>query len=157
LAALICAGLLTVSYTAKAVDEAASKNIGAAGKKVNVAKSFRVSQLTGMNVKNSEGESLGSVEDIVMDVESGKIAYVALSFGGVFGVGDKLFAVPYNQMKFTHGKEEMYFVLNVPKDRLKAAPGFDKDNWPDFADPQWIKSVDDFYGNGVAVDVKVQR
>ena len=150
LAALICAGLLAASYTAVAIDDIP-------GKKVGVAKSFRASQLTGLNVKNSEGESLGTVEDIVMDVESGKVAYVALSFGGLFGVGDKLFAVPYRQMKFMHGKDEMYFVLNVPKDRLKAAPGFNKSNWPDFADPQWMKSIDDFYGNGVAVDVRIQR
>jgi sporulation protein YlmC with PRC-barrel domain len=147
LAATLCAVLLAVSYTASAVDIPT--------KKVGVAKSFRASKLTGLSVKNTEGESLGSVEDIVMDVESGKVAYVALSFGGVFGVGDKLFAVPYRQMKFMHGKDEMYFVLNVPKDRLKAAPGFDKNNWPDFADPSWMKTIDDFYG--VAVDVKIQR
>jgi sporulation protein YlmC with PRC-barrel domain len=147
LAATLCAVLLAVSYTASGVDIPT--------KKVGVDKSFRASKLTGLNVKNSEGETLGSVEDIVMDVESGKVAYVALSFGGVFGVGDKLFAVPFRQLKFMHGKDEMYFVLNVPKDRLKAAPGFDKSNWPDFADPHWMKTIDDFYG--VAVDVKIHR
>jgi sporulation protein YlmC with PRC-barrel domain len=117
--------------------------------KVGAAKSFRASQLIGLAVKNSENDTLGSVEDIVMDVESGKVAYVALSFGGVLGIGDKLFAVPYRQLEFMHGQEEMYFVLKVPKDRLKTAPGFDKNKWPNFADPAWTKSINSYYGENL--------
>ena len=143
LSLLLCGFVAMASAAALAADEPATQ-------KVEVAKSFRASQLNGLDVKNSAGEVLGSVEDTVIDVANGKVAYVALSFGGVLGIGDKLFAVPFRQVKFKHGQEEMFFVLDVAKDKLKAAPGFDKSNWPDFADPKWMESIDEFYSDEVA-------
>ena len=67
------------------------------------------------------------------------------SVGGVLGIGDKLFAIPFRELKFTHGKEEMYFVLDISKEKLDQAPGFDKSQWPDFADPQWRDKIDRYY------------
>ena len=116
------------------------------GEKIGVATSFPVkSKLTGLSVRNSAGEKLGTVEDIVINLQDGKAQYLALSFGGVLGIGSKYFAVPFNEVRFNHGKEEMYFVLDVPKEKLESAPGFDKNDWPDFADPKWRNEIDSYY------------
>jgi sporulation protein YlmC with PRC-barrel domain len=113
--------------------------------KILVAKTFQASKLIGLNVRNKEGEKLGTVHDLVLNIETGKIAYVALSVGGVLGVGEKLFAVPYNQLAFDHGKNEQFFVLDMAKEKLEAAPGFNKSDWPNFADPNWTNKIDNYY------------
>jgi sporulation protein YlmC with PRC-barrel domain len=113
--------------------------------KILVAHSFRASKLTGLNVRNREGEKLGTVNDLVVDLQTGKVSYIGLSVGGVLGVGDKLFAVPFDQVKFDHGQDEMFFVLDMTKEKLEAAPGFDQNNWPDFADPHWSERIDKYY------------
>jgi sporulation protein YlmC with PRC-barrel domain len=146
LSVAVLMGLCAVA-AAEEVNQAAAADTAKNG----TAKTFRASKLIGLTVKNSEGDKLGSVNDIVVEVDSGRIAYVALSFGGVLGIGDKLFAVPYRQIRLVREQEEMYLVLNVPKDRLKTAPGFDKNQWPDFADPYWIEKIDKYYGESVSV------
>ena len=94
-------------------------------------------------VSNPAGEKLGKIEDYMIDLESGRIAYCVLSFGGFLGVGSKLFAVPWQAMKLD--TEEHRFVLDVPKDRLKNAPGFDKGDWPGTEDREFETKVYAFY------------
>jgi sporulation protein YlmC with PRC-barrel domain len=101
--------------------------------------------LKGDSVHNSEGENLGKIEDFMLDMESGRIRYAVLSFGGIAGFGDKLFAVPPETLKIDTDKKCL--VLNVAKERLKDAPGFDKDNWPNFADNALGRDVYDYYGH----------
>ncbi len=93
------------------------------------------STLTGNAVRNAAGEDLGEIEDIMIDIDTGRIAYAVLSFGGILGMGDKLFAIPWEALQMS--QEEHNFILNVSKDMLQKAPGFDKDNWPDTSDPEW--------------------
>ncbi len=100
--------------------------------------------LAGDRVRNSGGEDLGKIEEIMIDLEGGRVAYVVLSFGGFLGIGDKLFAVPWEAL--TINAEEHEFVLNVDKKTLENAPGFDKDNWPDMADPNWGSEIHGHYG-----------
>ena len=102
------------------------------------------STLKGDAVKNLQNEDLGEIEDLMIDLANGRVAYCVLSFGGVLGVGNKLFAVPFSAMKLDLDRH--CFVLNVSKERLKQAPGFDKDNWPDMAEPTWGSSISNFYG-----------
>ncbi|RJR52974.1 MAG: PRC-barrel domain containing protein [Desulfobacteraceae bacterium] len=102
------------------------------------------STLTRDSVVNSKGENLGTIEDIMIHIDSGRIAYAVLSFGGILGIGDKLFAVPWEA--FTLDEDQHHFILNVDKQFLENAPGFDKDNWPDMADPQFKSRVYTFYG-----------
>ncbi len=102
------------------------------------------STLEGDRVKNPQGEDLGKIEDIMIDVPTGRVAYGVLSFGGVLGMGSKLFAIPWSSLMLD--EDEKNFVLNVDKERLKAAPGFDKDNWPDMADPNWRGQIYSYYG-----------
>ncbi|MBV9507214.1 MAG: PRC-barrel domain-containing protein [Acidobacteriia bacterium] len=100
--------------------------------------------LTGDAVKNTAGEDLGKIEDIMIDVPTGRVAYAVLSFGGFLGMGNKLFAVPWQAL--TVNERDHEFVLNVDKTTLENAPGFDKDNWPDMADPTWSTQVYGHYG-----------
>ena len=99
--------------------------------------------LPGNPVANANGENLGKVEAIMLDVPSGRIAYAVLSHGGILGMGSKLFAVPWQAMKLdTRNK---CFVLDVPLEVLKDAPGFDKDHWPAMADLAWAAIVHEYY------------
>jgi len=119
---------------------------GQSGEKIGVQTIFPVkNKLAGLNVRNSAGEKLGTVEDLVIDLQSGKAQYIAVSFGGVLGIGSKYFAIPFQDVRFNHGRDEMYFVLDISKDKLENAPGFDKNDWPDFADPNWKSKVDNYY------------
>ena len=99
--------------------------------------------LIGDKVRNGAREDLGKIEDLMVDLTSGRIAYAVLSFGGFLGMGNKLFAVPFRAM--TIDSAEHAFVLDVPKDRLKQAPGFDKDNWPDASDLGYRSQIYSFY------------
>ena len=95
-------------------------------------------------VKNLNGEKLGDIEDFMIDLDSGRVAYAVLSFGGVMGVGSKLFAIPWKAM--TLDTEDHAFVLDTPKEILERAPGFDKDHWPDMSDPKWGTDIHTHYG-----------
>lgn len=110
----------------------------------DVRKVMSASTLMNDKVYNTEGEDLGKIEEFMIDMESGCIAYAVLSFGGFLGLGDKLFAIPFHAMKLDEDKK--YFILNVSKERLKTAQGFDKSNWPDMADPTWGTAIHEYYG-----------
>ena len=99
--------------------------------------------LEGDKVKNRAGDDLGTLEHIMLDVPSGRIAYGVLSFGGFLGMGDKLFAIPWQALELD--TEDHAFILDVEVERLKQAPGFDKDHWPTMADEQWATQIHDYY------------
>lgn len=100
--------------------------------------------LVGNDVYNKDNESLGDIKEIMLDMRTGKVSYAVLSFGGFLGVGDKLFAVPWNAL--TLDTENKRFVLNAAKSSLENAPGFDKDKWPNMADPSWSSGIHAYYG-----------
>ena len=100
--------------------------------------------LSGEDVFNHKDEDLGDIKEIMLDMRSGRVAYAVLSFGGFLGMGEKLFAVPWNALILDTKKK--CFVLNVEKDRLKDAPGFDKDHWPNMADQSWAREIHSYYG-----------
>lgn len=101
--------------------------------------------LAGDSVVNAVGEDLGKIETIMLDVPRGRVAYAVLSFGGFLGLGDKLFAIPWEAL--TLDAERECFILDVDKERLKNAPGFDKDHWPAMADLQWASQIHTYYGS----------
>jgi sporulation protein YlmC with PRC-barrel domain len=100
--------------------------------------------LLGENVVNNQDEDLGEIKEIMIDMRNGEIAYAVLSFGGVLGMGEKLFAVPWQALDLDTVNKR--FVLDVDKERLKTAPGFDKDAWPDMGDIAYIEEIHTFYG-----------
>ena len=100
--------------------------------------------LIGDPVVNRNGENLGKIEDLMIEPERSRVSYAVLSFGGFLGMGNKLFAVPLQAMELSRADKR--FVLDVDKERLKNAPGFDKDQWPDFADPAYGQKLYSYYG-----------
>ncbi len=96
--------------------------------------------LIGDKVINLSGEELGSVKELMIDLDEGRVAYAVLSFGGVMGIGDKLFAIPWDALDLD--TEQHAFLLNIDKAALENAPGFDKDNWPDNAQYEAGKLLD---------------
>lgn len=102
------------------------------------------SSLASNDVVNLQNEDLGGIKDVMLEPRSGRINYAVLSFGGFLGLGEKLFAVPWSAMTLDRNKR--CFVLDVSKDRLKDAPGFDRDVWPDMADPEWTAKIHTYYG-----------
>ena len=117
-------------------------------KKADPDKKYRrvlaASTLAGDSVRNSAGEDLGKVDQIMIDIPSGRVAYAVLSFGGVLGMGNKLFAVPWSALRVD--EDEKSFILDVDKTKLEKAPGFDKSNWPNMADTTWGSEVSRYYG-----------
>ncbi|TVS15470.1 MAG: PRC-barrel domain containing protein [Gammaproteobacteria bacterium] len=99
--------------------------------------------IAGDEVCNMQDEKLGTIQDIMLDLQTGKIRYAVLSSGGFLGMGDRLFAVPWSEFK--QDKENKRFLLDVNTERLKQAPGFDKDNWPNMADAGWNTAVESYY------------
>jgi sporulation protein YlmC with PRC-barrel domain len=102
------------------------------------------STLKGDRVVNRQGEDLGKIEDLMIDLDRGRIAYAVLSFGGILGLGDKLFAIPWEALSVD--TVEKRFILAISKELLDKAPGFDKNHWPDMADPAWGAQLYTYYG-----------
>lgn len=101
------------------------------------------STLIGDNVQNAAGEDLGKIEEFMIDLDTGQVAYAVLSFGGFMGMGEKFFAVPWRSLHLDTDRK--VFILNVDKDRLKNAPGFDKNHWPDMANREWGRTIYSYY------------
>jgi len=101
------------------------------------------STITGDEVCNMKDEKLGKIQDIMLDINEGKIRYAVLSSGGFMGMRDRLFAVPWKALKLD--KENKRFLLDVDLERLKNAPGFNKDEWPNMADTTWSSTVESYY------------
>jgi sporulation protein YlmC with PRC-barrel domain len=121
--------------------------------------SVRGSELLGLNVENRAGDSVGEINDIVMNVENGRAAYAAISVGGFLGIGDKLFAIPYDAIAIEPTDSDadatndaggnvaddlgdFVAILDVNPDSFDNANGFDQDNWPNMADDSWRTSND---------------
>lgn len=103
------------------------------------------SKIIGEAVINRQNENLGKIHELVIDAKDGRLAYAVLSFGGFMGMGNKLFAMPWKAFDFAAGENKL--ILNVDKEKLKAAPGFDQDSkWPDFADRAWGTGIYTYYG-----------
>lgn len=101
------------------------------------------SSLQGERVANIRDEALGEIWNIMIDASAGRVAYAVLSFGGVTGMGDRPFAVPWSALTLDTDRE--CCVLDIDEEHLQDAPGFDKDQWPSMTDPRWMDEVHSFY------------
>jgi hypothetical protein len=111
--------------------------------KIKIKKILRADHIAGIPVSNPERDDIGEIEDVVIDLEKGDVAYAVLHFHTWFQ--DKLFAVPWAELSLTHDEHGRYFVLDTTRERLKSAPGFDPDDWPDVASDEWREEVDAHY------------
>ena len=81
---------------------------------------IRARKVIGTNVKDSTGQKLGEVEDIVLDKQSNQIMFAIVGFGGVLGMGEKFHPVPWSTLNYDSGEDS--YVVNLSKEQLKAAP-----------------------------------
>lgn len=100
--------------------------------------------LEGNKVVDPSGEEIGTIDHIMLDVLGGRIAYAVMAMGGFLGIGEKLHALPWSAL--TLDTRRKCFVLGVEKERIKEAPGFDKEHWPTMANSQWATSIHEYYG-----------
>jgi sporulation protein YlmC with PRC-barrel domain len=100
--------------------------------------------LIGDHIHNLKDEHLGTVKEIMLDMQTGQVAYVVMASGGVLTIGEKLFAIPWEALTLDTANHQMR--LNIDKDRIENAPGFDKDHWPDMANQAWATEVHNYYG-----------
>lgn len=99
----------------------------------------RASKLMGTTVKNLQDENLGKVENLLVDLPSGRVVAVIVSSGGFLGMGDALSAVPPTALRFTTERDALQ--LDASKEMLAKAPHFTGDRWPDFADASYAGGV----------------
>ncbi|MEI9986187.1 MAG: PRC-barrel domain-containing protein [Aliidongia sp.] len=77
-------------------------------------------KVQGTSVTNPARENLGSIRDVVLDKYDGTVRYAVLQFGGFLGMGSKLFALPWELLRYDEAEDA--YVLNIQKDVLQAAP-----------------------------------
>jgi sporulation protein YlmC with PRC-barrel domain len=153
---LLVTAMLAVGTWAGAADESATgqaKMDRPAATNAAQSESFqpnvmKATDLIGMKIVNRQNEDLGKVEEIVLNPERNKIAYGVVSTGGILGMGEKLHAIPWTAFEKKPG--ETALMLDKSKDALNNAPGFDKSNWPDMANPRWKSEVDRYYAPGAS-------
>jgi sporulation protein YlmC with PRC-barrel domain len=112
------------------------------------AMDVRASKLIGKKVRNAQGENLGEIHDLMVDVNHQRVHYAVLAFGGFLGLGEKLFAYPVRALQADGDR----LVLDVPKERLKDAPGFERNRWPNWGDERYRGEVDRYHGSTVAIE-----
>jgi len=105
----------------------------------------RGSKLIGADVENTQGEDLGDISDIVMNRADGSVVYAVLSAGGFLGIGEKYFAIPMEAFRAAADDDDK-LILDIDKERLSNAPGFDKNHWPDMANERWGSQIHAYYG-----------
>lgn len=103
----------------------------------NEKRVVRASELVGLNVQNKNDETVGEIKDIVLDPNQGRVRYIAFGAGGILGLGDKYFAIPWASFECRKDGDKHKVILNVDKNAFTNAKGFDKDHWPDMANEQW--------------------
>lgn len=108
----------------------------------------RADNLIGMAVVNNANEKLGTISDLMVDMSNGDIRYAALSVGGIAGIGDHQHAVAWKNFRLKHNAQEdtNQLVLNANPETLEKAKGFDQNNWPQQANPNFdgqANQVDD--------------
>ncbi len=145
---LLCIGYsaaLVVTSTAFAADPSAASEKSAvvtSPSKMSDAplgRTSKASSLMGKDVKNLQGESLGDVTDLIVDIGSGRLVAVIISSGGFLGIGDVLSIVPPTALKYAGSGEEV--TLDVSKETLANAPHFKSDEWPDLTKVDYLGSV----------------
>ena len=124
---------------------AASAGEKKVGENITYDDAYRVSTIKNMEVRNGAGRDIGNISELVFNLKDGNISYAALSFGSIAGLGGKLFAVPFSAFKLQHAANDRHLVLNISEEKLKAAPGFDTNHWPNTADADWSRDIDKYY------------
>jgi sporulation protein YlmC with PRC-barrel domain len=102
-------------------------------------------KVSGTSVENTRGESLGHIEEVMIDKYSGRVAYAVLNYGSFLGMGGKLFALPWDTLKYDTRRDA--YLIDIPEDRLRNAPSFDAGSEPRWGYRDYDKQIHDYYGS----------
>ena len=105
----------------------------------------KMSSVVGQAVEDQNGKDAGHIRDVIFEAGTGNVTYAVLTVGGVAGVGEKFFMVPWYVLQ--QPISDNTFRLAMTAEQLKAAPSFDNDKWPDMEDRHWTDAVHVYYGN----------
>jgi sporulation protein YlmC with PRC-barrel domain len=111
------------------------------------AKRLTATSIIGDRIENPQGENLGKIDNLMINLQTGAIDYAVIEFGSFLGMGGKLFAIPFQELQL--GTGERKFILNRDKAYLKQSPGFDKTHWPDTNAHDYFENVTLYYGSYV--------
>lgn len=114
------------------------QHYGAASPQISAASSFE-----GDTVVTAQGERVGEIEDVMIDVCAGRVAYAVISTGGFLGIGERFLAIPWRAL--TLDTDNAQFILDVDSQRLKGAPSFEKEDWPSMSDEHWARDLHTYY------------
>lgn len=150
LTAVLVAAAFGMSLSAPSIaqDKSPAATPAQASEAGQTGRDVRASKLIGKEVRNASGEKLGEIQDLIVDAKAERVHYAVLAFGGALGLGEKLFAYPLKTFKPAGDKDEL--VLNVDKEKMKNAPGFERNRWPDLADNRYRTDVDRYFGGDAA-------
>ena len=95
-------------------------------------------------VENPQGEYLGKIDNLMIRLEDGRVEYAVVEMGSFLGIGGKLFAIPFSELRVDPVKE--VFILNRTKEYLSKIPGFDKTHWPDTNAHEYYNDVNTYWG-----------
>ncbi len=102
-------------------------------------------KVTSTSVENARGDSLGHIDDIMIDKISGRVAYAILQYGSFLGMGGKRFALPWDLLKYDTGRNA--YLVDISEDRLKNAPSYDEGSEPAWGDRNYNRQLHDYYGS----------
>lgn len=108
------------------------------------ARNIRASRVEGAQVRNSAGDRLGLISDLVVGKIDGQVKYAIMSFGGFLGLGEDYHPIPWDRLRYDR-KQESY-VVDLTREQLQGAPGYARDSEPDWNDPVYGRQIYDFYG-----------
>ncbi|MFT4655088.1 MAG: sporulation protein YlmC with PRC-barrel domain [Kangiellaceae bacterium] len=94
-------------------------------------------------ILNKKGSKLGRINELILDISDGRIIFVIISFGGIYGFKERLTAVPWRLFRFNDIQKK--YVLNIESNELYTAPGFDNNSWPETNGNYWSETIDEYY------------
>ena len=141
LLAIVSLFVWTNGFTQENKGTGEGASITTEGPRINA---FMTKKIIGSKVINLKGETLGKIDDLVVDIDTGRIVYAVLDSGGFLGIGEKLFPVPWGSLAAL--PSEGIFFLNQSKEQMAKAPAFNRKNLPNMGDVRWGADVFKYYG-----------
>jgi sporulation protein YlmC with PRC-barrel domain len=142
-------GIMKMSGKEYEVDNLTGKNHEGPNANLPVRR-LTATSIIGDRVENLDGENLGTIDNLMININSGIIEYVVLESGSFLGLGGKLFAIPFSQLYLNADKE--CFIMNREKEYFKSVPGFDKNHWPDTNDHSYFNDVDNYWNTSTTAE-----
>lgn len=100
-------------------------------------------KVEGTAVYGTNGERLGKVQNFMVDKRSGQVEYAVLGFGGLFGMGEDHYPLPWNTL--TYDKAKSGYVVSLTRDQLEKAPRYRTGEEPPY-DADYDRRLIDYYG-----------